>query len=773
MYRITLLVIILLLLTTFISTAEDVTYRLHEPTINEYMDTLPSVLDSYWQVSRHTLTKNMYNPMVDIIPAEISHRYTWDELLALPYETISPAYNGLATQAPPCSYVVACDGYYKFTDVWQSAVVEAWIRENIALIPETESFQDEFMSLSITPINIDFDDTPEYQIYVESARGYTYYLADITPDLQNIHTAQIVYWHDWYIPFGSEDIDFRLAEDINNDGILDWAVFSSTYSDFESCGRLSVLNWVDNQFVDLLSYDGSLCEPEPIEFINLDDDAALEIQQRNFESNNWFCEWHNIKTFDWNGSQYILSGETQIFDETLGCAMYEAEPLMWENQWEEAINLYELGLQQGWSSYKGQTTDERYFNEITQYTKLRLALDYWLVGRNTEAQELFNELQAEEPLSEMMATLISALADADSNVVAQCTAAYNVFWEYQQSMFNYGLPSNIQVGYEDWVIQGSPPQPERAGCNVPLLIDNILSELIFQPAASPIQTLEDATIEVENHLEADLNLDGISDWLIWLTAKVPPVLLLSDGNETYHISRPDVRRPDDVVKVATIETLDSSSLWISDYVYLPLNDTINIVLGRYNIESYSCQGKDATFTGATGNLKLWQVQNNTLEIAVDMPLCEKREIDEIFQEAGTLNGWSTIATHEPNTWEKTFGEAIYTWDEEARNYVPPEPEIIIDEPYEPPVQSIFDASHTVIQHFRDKDYETALSLLDETIASLEPETPDWVVEGLHYYRALILEAMEHIDEAITEYVTLLETESAWGLLAALHTEPIE
>jgi hypothetical protein len=271
MRRTTVLVIVLILLNTFTSIAEEVTYRLREPTIDEYMEALPSIFDLYWQASRHTLTKNMFNPMVDLIPVEINHRYPDEQLLALPYEILAPAYDSFATQAPPCC------SYYEIRDIWQSAVVEAWIRENMVHISETESFQDEFMSLSITAVNIDLDDNPEYQIYVELERGYTYYIADATPDLQTVHTTQVVYWHDWYIPFGTENIDFRLLDDINNDGIPDWVVFNSRYSDFESCGKLLVLNWVDNQLLELLAHDGFLCEPEPIEFINLDDDTALEI----------------------------------------------------------------------------------------------------------------------------------------------------------------------------------------------------------------------------------------------------------------------------------------------------------------------------------------------------------------------------------------------------------------------------------------------------------------------------------------------------------------
>ena len=765
MMRRLFLVVVLLLLIANSLQSQNVTYRLNDPNINEYLEVIPAVLETYSTASVAALAKNPHHPMVDIISNEINFRYAEVELSSLSYDTLSTAYDALVRYAPCCRGLA-----FRSSDTWLSPIVEAWVRENVETIPEMADYRDDVISISITPLNLDIDEESEYQltIYITDSE-YTTYFLDIESTNPPIYRLEILPfgWYSYNLP-SSDEIETRMLDDINDDGVVDWVIFASSYYNFQSCGSLYVLNWSHGQLVDLLDFDSYLCEPEPIEFLNLDEDAALEIHQSEYRSNNWFCVWHQDKTFDWNGIEYHLSDTTEIFDEILGCAMHDAEPLMWENQWAEAILIYERGLELGWENYSG-TVETIRLAEMTQYAKVRLVLAYWLAGRDTEAENLFNELQADEPLSEMMSTLIEALADAHSNVLAQCTAAYNVFWEYRKSMFNYELPSNIEVGYMDYVIRGSPPQPERAGCNAPLLIDSALSEMNFHPDVSPITILENAEIEVENYLEADLNSDGVSDWLIWLTAKAPPVLLLSDDNGEYYLSRPDVRRPDENVEVSTIQTLDTSSLWITDYVYLP-EDTYNVVLGRYNIESFRCEDSDADVT--TGNLQLWRVHNNTLELAINMPLCQERTIDEIFQEEGILTGWATIAVHDPNTWDKVFGEAIYMWDEEAQNYFPPKPEIIADTTSEPPERSIFEASGAALGYFQDGDYAVALSLLDETIAGLDVETPDWIVEGLQYYRALNLEALGCIDEAVTVYQALAEVESAWGMLAGLHIEPI-
>jgi hypothetical protein len=44
----------------------------------------------------------------------------------------------------------------------------------------------------------------------------------------------------------------------------------------------------------------------------------------------------------------------------------------------------------------------------------------------------------------------------------------------------------------------------------------------------------------------------------------------------------------------------------------------------------------------------------------------------------------------------------------------------------------------------------------------------------YYLRALALEALNRPDEALAEYIAITEAapESAWGMLAALHLEPI-
>ncbi len=41
------------------------------------------------------------------------------------------------------------------------------------------------------------------------------------------------------------------------------------------------------------------------DFINIDDDSHMEIEQRRQIRDNWGCEWTEVSIFDWNGSQFI------------------------------------------------------------------------------------------------------------------------------------------------------------------------------------------------------------------------------------------------------------------------------------------------------------------------------------------------------------------------------------------------------------------------------------------------------------------------------------
>ena len=80
-------------------------------------------------------------------------------------------------------------------------------------------------------------------------------------------------------------------------------------------------------------------------------------------------------------------------------------------------------------------------------------------------------------------------------------------------------------------------------------------------------------------------------------------------------------------------------------------------------------------------------------------------------------------------------------------------------------------ANQVYHHLRRGDYEQVLSQI-ETVFTLPPENYQDYELPLRYWRALTLELSGRSDEALAEYIAIIDTapDSAWGMLAALHVE---
>ena len=76
----------------------------------------------------------------------------------------------------------------------------------------------------------------------------------------------------------------------------------------------------------------------------------------------------------------------------------------------------------------------------------------------------------------------------------ECTAVYNLFWDFQQTTFVYDTLPSLDYGLvgQKWSccpLNIFPPDPEKAGCNIIDLIDEALTENIFYTSSSPIEQL--------------------------------------------------------------------------------------------------------------------------------------------------------------------------------------------------------------------------------------------------------------------------------------------
>jgi tetratricopeptide (TPR) repeat protein len=84
------------------------------------------------------------------------------------------------------------------------------------------------------------------------------------------------------------------------------------------------------------------------------------------------------------------------------------------------------------------------------------------------------------------------------------------------------------------------------------------------------------------------------------------------------------------------------------------------------------------------------------------------------------------------------------------------------------------AQHDAYAALLRGEYQHVLAQVDTMLALPEADDRGYSYE-LTYIRAITLELMARTDEALAEYVALYEAapESAWGMLAALHLEPVE
>lgn len=177
-----------------------------------------------------------------------------------------------------------------------------------------------------------------------------------------------------------------------------------------------------------------------------------------------------------------------------------------------------------------------------------------------------------------------------------------------------------------------------------------------------------------------------------------------------------------------------------------------------------------------GDLTLWRLHNGELVNILLAPLCEAPELDNVLEiHAG---GYQQSSENIDTT---NVIPAIYTWNEETEMIMlAEEPQITpTSDPISPipieqsdPVYTLHNFS-TLRSAFVERDFALVVEIADEALASAIDDNQ--LAYAFRYYRALALEALDRPDEALAEYVAIYETapDSAWGMLAVLHFEPVE
>ncbi|MCC6612800.1 MAG: hypothetical protein IT320_04930 [Anaerolineae bacterium] len=771
MRKATFVALLLIMLSVLPVHAQDDDYRLRVPSAEEYLVTIPAALD-YLPEMPGASTASIAEAML----FEMRQTYSDAEIFAQDFNLLSHFYEALTFSKTRQNPIVD-------PVTWGAAMLRAWLRDHPTDLAQVERLEVPGYWITVQPFDLNHDGIDEYGLHV-SFDAFSAYLV-LQRDSEDVTGYRFVEtplsWLDQLFPisFGLpsdyEDVHFG---DVTGDALPEWLVFAG--STYDGCGHLYMLTWEDGALVDLAPDDARFCYADAFTIADVDGDPALEVVQTETRHDNWQCEWSVTHRLDWNGTRFERLDESPIYHEALGCALHQAEPLMWENRVGEAIRLYEAGLTAGWDA----PTDDNpvYFAELERYARARLALAYALDGRIAESHALLADLMAETSTSAAIDAMIAAMSEADT-ALDICVAAYNVWAEYAVSAFNYStLPITAEIGREGFIgglMDDYPPKPERAGCDAPQLIDTLLQSHTFTTEQSPPAQLAALGIAVLDTFSVDFDADGADEWIVWLEARVPPILLAPEAGR-YVLSRPPLRRPNDVTSFSVQPIPGQGGLLLVDYAALDFAAT-NVEYYTYDVEMVYCDEVAIRSDGANqGEVRLWRLGNGEFERVFAAPVCQTQPLEALFTDNGAQLHAAAVTRPVEPAYDSRYGDVLYTWDPAAQTYTPSAvasdaAAMIPDATSAPGDADMTDFLVTLtdtVDYLRDGHREAALTLVESVLADADSSAAPVVLHGLHYFRALALEALGRPDEALAEYVALSRSspKSGWSLLAAIHIE---
>lgn len=164
------------------------------------------------------------------------------------------------------------------------------------------------------------------------------------------------------------------------------------------------------------------------------------------------------------------------------------------------------------------------------------------------------------------------------------------------------------------------------------------------------------------------------------------------------------------------------------------------------------------------------------------PLCGWQDLTTLFGDETDLHELQAAMLTLIGPDQAVITPATYTWSDEAQTYVlttpaeatpTPMAAIPTEVPTQQPVYTLSDYSFSQLRAaFGAENYASVIEIADAAFAAEPERNSAWFEPAFRYYRALALEALNRPDEALIEYVTLIETaqESSWEILATLHLE---
>jgi hypothetical protein len=767
------LCIVLMFIPSVLSLAQEATpdapaYRLRQPSAEEYLQTIEAPLTEelqYWR--RETLVGDLSRVLMTRFP--MLYQEGFGRLLE--------AYNTLNV------------GRFTFVDRgdWARLLLQAWLRDNQIDLNDARRLRFADFSATVTPRDFNGDGVLDLTKGEASDRRQCRYEAEILYYLvvQQQSVGEItfidtpLFWHGRReYPYDKGGVIELAFEDLNADGLPEWVLnkggvtLGGPAMGHAHMGHLVVLGWREGRLVDLTQIDeilhstdfaedaGACHGPIPRdvtwEFANVDEDSAIEILQAQTYEDNWFCTSRRTRTIDWDAAadRYVFQNETLDFpQDTRQCAYRLAEEAMWQKNYAEALSHYERAAQLPSIDFEDMFwVEPQQIEDLQDYHLSRMALAYILTEQPDRVEAALSQLESVS--NETLQQFVGALRVNVQNPFGACLAAFD--------MATRGYPPN-NVGVTVEMKYNSYPEyrPEYVGCDIEPMIADVVNAQPYTGASTPVGYLEGLGIRVREHLQADLNGDDRTEWLVWPEYLLQPFFFAINDVGEWATSRSDINTYEQAKSIQRWTLPNEAGTSLIQFTEL------NIVLPPWRCRYDSICGfggwQERCVEGEFSFLTMWRMTGQTLQPVFGSTVCTE-DLSRLFpqgQPSLTLDaGAVSVEDYEP-----IIQERVFTWDDEAGTYLlplppsTPTPSSTISQPEPPRYRRILDALEA-------GDYAYVVENSSPTLIVEESYFADF------YYRALALEALGREDEALAAYVALYQAapDSPWGLLAVLHVE---
>jgi len=553
-------------------------YKLHVPTVSEYLYLL-STTDA-----RNSLT---VGDTQNIIHDFVRQYVNPDPSVS--FTDLVTVYRQIYHSSNPV--IMSSD-----LSVWNAALISAWLKEHLIDISSTPQFSfqidhlprfdsNTFYQINAVPYDFKGDNSSQWLLTTSIKESDTsgdviainYLLATRDEaDVYHVLTLPMPWLADAYGTFYDQSnswLDLWFERDLLGDGRTE-LVFSSKPAARYSIGALHVFMWQDGQMVDRATITSPM-QSEGVALPSINSTIMAVPSQiahkytiliKTTDTDNWGCLHNTMQIVGWNRTQWLpLDAQLYYFD-MAGCYWRKAESAMWDAHYQTAIADYQAGL------LKVMTDAVKPDPEMMQYVQFRLALAYLLSGQPLQASLLSTSLKFQSPQSEIMRELINDLPlRPASNPYPICVKVWNVFQKYDYHFsivrddqpdpdaYLYVKPAtHITVGRTQDTMQylieflsphGQPlPDPKKAGCNITSVLLSFLESQTFNTKVPLTTQLHSMGIGTTGALSLDINQNRQPEWLIWLTIAVPPLhFMLSADKATYSVSYApfNIHRPED------------------------------------------------------------------------------------------------------------------------------------------------------------------------------------------------------------------------------------